>query len=71
MAKKLLALIRQSLNVTTATGEVTLLENAGHQGIRGIEMEMLQEGQKHLLNPFLLDHQDEVVTDLLEQVEES
>ncbi|GJT34769.1 hypothetical protein Tco_0925188, partial [Tanacetum coccineum] len=25
-------------------GEVTLLENAGHQGIRGIEMEMLQEG---------------------------
>ncbi|GJZ66549.1 hypothetical protein Tco_0623245 [Tanacetum coccineum] len=32
------------LNVTTATEEVTLLENAGHQGIRGIEMEMLQEG---------------------------
>ncbi|GKC38259.1 hypothetical protein Tco_1050643, partial [Tanacetum coccineum] len=29
MAKKLLALIRQRLNVTTATGEVTLLENAG------------------------------------------
>ncbi|GJS61962.1 putative reverse transcriptase domain-containing protein [Tanacetum coccineum] len=44
MAKKLLALIRQRLNVTTATREVTLLENAGHQGIRGIEMEMLQEG---------------------------
>ncbi|GJT76780.1 hypothetical protein Tco_1043505 [Tanacetum coccineum] len=41
---KLLALIRQRLNVTTATGEVTLLENAGHQGIRGTEMEMLQEG---------------------------
>ncbi|GKC78019.1 hypothetical protein Tco_1128793 [Tanacetum coccineum] len=44
MAKKLLALIRQKLNVTTATEEVTLPENAGHQGIRGIEMEMLQEG---------------------------
>ncbi|GKF15459.1 hypothetical protein Tco_0056921, partial [Tanacetum coccineum] len=40
----MLALIRQRLNVTTATGEFTLLENAGHQGIRGIEMEMLQEG---------------------------
>ncbi|GJV18537.1 hypothetical protein Tco_1367557 [Tanacetum coccineum] len=26
------------------TGEVTLLENAGHQLIRGIEMEILQEG---------------------------
>ncbi|GJV13973.1 hypothetical protein Tco_1359296 [Tanacetum coccineum] len=39
MAKKLLALIRQRLNVTIATGEVTLLENAGHQGIRGIKME--------------------------------
>ncbi|GJX83353.1 ribonuclease H-like domain-containing protein, partial [Tanacetum coccineum] len=34
MAKKLLALIRQRLNVTTVTGEVTLLENRGHQGIR-------------------------------------
>ncbi|GKE69674.1 hypothetical protein Tco_1527746 [Tanacetum coccineum] len=32
------------MNVTTTTGEVTLLENAGHQRIRGIEMEMLQEG---------------------------
>ncbi|GJZ05560.1 hypothetical protein Tco_0539353 [Tanacetum coccineum] len=32
------------LNVTTVTEEVTLLENARHQGIRGIEMEMLQEG---------------------------
>ncbi|GKF89318.1 hypothetical protein Tco_0263281, partial [Tanacetum coccineum] len=42
--QKLLALIRQRLNVTTATGEVTLLENAGHQGIKGIEIEMLQEG---------------------------
>ncbi|GKB54854.1 hypothetical protein Tco_0905607 [Tanacetum coccineum] len=42
--QKLLALIRQRLNVTTATGEVTLLENAGHQGTRGIEIEMLQEG---------------------------
>ncbi|GJS10135.1 hypothetical protein Tco_0366931 [Tanacetum coccineum] len=50
--QKLLALIRQRLNVTTATGEVTLLENVGHQGIRGIEMEMLQEGMHqwiHLL----------------------
>ncbi|GKB43274.1 hypothetical protein Tco_0888216 [Tanacetum coccineum] len=47
MAKKLLALIRQRLNVTTTTGEVTLLENVGHQGIRGIEMEMLQEGMHH------------------------
>ncbi|GKA37655.1 hypothetical protein Tco_0724220 [Tanacetum coccineum] len=44
MAKKQLALIRQRLNVTTAIGEVTLLENAGHQGIRGIEMEMAKEG---------------------------
>ncbi|GJW95170.1 hypothetical protein Tco_0174842 [Tanacetum coccineum] len=34
MAKKLLALIRQRLNVTTAIGEVTLLKNAWHQGIR-------------------------------------
>ncbi|GKD50734.1 hypothetical protein Tco_1279710, partial [Tanacetum coccineum] len=32
------------LNVTTATEEVTLLENVGHQGIRGIEMEIIQEG---------------------------
>ncbi|GJT89518.1 hypothetical protein Tco_1078363 [Tanacetum coccineum] len=31
MAKKLLALIRQRLNVTTATGDVTLLENVGFQ----------------------------------------
>ncbi|GJX23379.1 putative ribonuclease H-like domain-containing protein [Tanacetum coccineum] len=44
MAKKLLALIRQRLNITTATGEVTLLENAGHQGIKGMEMEMAEEG---------------------------
>ncbi|GJY64786.1 hypothetical protein Tco_0466246 [Tanacetum coccineum] len=43
MAKKLLASIRQRLNVTTATREVTLLENAGYQGIRGIEIEMLHE----------------------------
>ncbi|GJT81776.1 hypothetical protein Tco_1056118 [Tanacetum coccineum] len=52
MAKKQLALIRQRLNVTTAIGEVTLLENAGHQGIRGIEMEMVKEGMHqwiHLL----------------------
>ncbi|GKA28356.1 hypothetical protein Tco_0714524 [Tanacetum coccineum] len=32
------------LNATTAIGEVILLENAGHQGIRGIEIEMLHEG---------------------------
>ncbi|GKF69090.1 hypothetical protein Tco_0202147, partial [Tanacetum coccineum] len=38
MVKKLLALIKQRLNVTTATGKVTLLEKAGHQGIRGIEL---------------------------------
>ncbi|GKC66514.1 hypothetical protein Tco_1099112 [Tanacetum coccineum] len=41
--KKLLALIRQRLNVTTDIAEVTLLKNAGHQGIRGIEMEMFLE----------------------------
>ncbi|GJZ42019.1 hypothetical protein Tco_0588905 [Tanacetum coccineum] len=34
MAKKLLALIRQRLNVTIAIRELTFLENAGHQGIR-------------------------------------
>ncbi|GKB27932.1 hypothetical protein Tco_0867333 [Tanacetum coccineum] len=43
MAKKLLALIRQRLNITTVTEEVTLLENAGHHRIKGIEMEMFQE----------------------------
>ncbi|GKB76941.1 hypothetical protein Tco_0943836, partial [Tanacetum coccineum] len=32
---------KTKLNVTTITREVTLLENAGHQRIRGIEMEML------------------------------
>ncbi|GJW41484.1 putative ribonuclease H-like domain-containing protein [Tanacetum coccineum] len=40
------------LNVTTATREVTLLENVEHQGIRRIEMEMVQEGMHqwiHLL----------------------
>ncbi|GJW41403.1 hypothetical protein Tco_0067248 [Tanacetum coccineum] len=31
------------LNATTAIGEVIFPENAGHQGIRGIEIEMLQE----------------------------
>ncbi|GJV91084.1 hypothetical protein Tco_1538897 [Tanacetum coccineum] len=35
---------KTKLNVTIATREVTLLENAGHQRIRGIEMEMVQEG---------------------------
>ncbi|GKA29323.1 hypothetical protein Tco_0715568 [Tanacetum coccineum] len=34
-------------NVIIATGEVTLLENARHQGIMGIEIEMLQEGLYH------------------------
>ncbi|GJZ85757.1 hypothetical protein Tco_0651096 [Tanacetum coccineum] len=42
--KRPLALIGQMLNATTAIGEVILLENAGHQGIRGIEIEILQEG---------------------------
>ncbi|GJS16530.1 hypothetical protein Tco_0411002, partial [Tanacetum coccineum] len=42
--KRLLALIEQRLNAITAIGEVTLPENAGYQGIRGIEIEMLQEG---------------------------
>ncbi|GJX21506.1 ribonuclease H-like domain-containing protein [Tanacetum coccineum] len=40
------------LNATTAIEDVILLENAGHQGIRGIEIEMLQEGMHqwiHLL----------------------
>nr|GEW29928.1 ribonuclease H-like domain-containing protein [Tanacetum cinerariifolium] len=32
------------LNATTAIREVILLKNAGHQGISGIEIEMLQEG---------------------------
>ncbi|GJV60864.1 hypothetical protein Tco_1466964 [Tanacetum coccineum] len=32
------------LNATTAIGEAILPENAGHQGIRGIEIEMIQEG---------------------------
>ncbi|GJT29621.1 hypothetical protein Tco_0909896 [Tanacetum coccineum] len=45
------------LNVTTVTGEVTLLENTWHQGIRGIEMEIIQEGLyqwRLLLMPWLL-----------------
>ncbi|GJS99123.1 hypothetical protein Tco_0820293 [Tanacetum coccineum] len=33
----------QRLNVTTAIGEVTLLESS-HQGIKGIEIEIIQEG---------------------------
>ncbi|GKA02363.1 putative reverse transcriptase domain-containing protein [Tanacetum coccineum] len=32
---------RFELNVTTVIGEATLLENVGHQGIRGTKMEML------------------------------
>ncbi|GKB38840.1 hypothetical protein Tco_0883782, partial [Tanacetum coccineum] len=32
---------------TTAIGEVILPENTGHQGIRGIEIEMIQEGMHH------------------------
>nr|GEU30614.1 hypothetical protein [Tanacetum cinerariifolium] len=42
--QKLLSLIRQRLNVTTAIGEVTLLESAGHQGVKELEMETIQEG---------------------------
>ncbi|GJW23154.1 hypothetical protein Tco_0033776 [Tanacetum coccineum] len=41
------AMLTMRLNVTTVTGEVTLLEKVGHQGIRRIEMEMLQEGLYH------------------------
>ncbi|GJW82746.1 hypothetical protein Tco_0155891, partial [Tanacetum coccineum] len=45
------------LNATTAIGEVILLENARHQGISGIEIEMLQEGMHQcthlLLMPWL------------------
>ncbi|GJV01286.1 hypothetical protein Tco_1334855 [Tanacetum coccineum] len=40
MTKRLLALTGQRLNATTAIGEVILLENAGNQGIRGIEIEI-------------------------------
>ncbi|GKC91817.1 hypothetical protein Tco_1152466 [Tanacetum coccineum] len=35
------------LNATTAIGEVILPENVGHQGIREIEIEMIQEGMHH------------------------
>ncbi|GJY30755.1 hypothetical protein Tco_0414250 [Tanacetum coccineum] len=46
MAKKLLALkVPKDWNVTTATGEVTHAENAGHQN-QGNRNEMLQEGFK-------------------------
>ncbi|GKD31856.1 hypothetical protein Tco_1242634 [Tanacetum coccineum] len=44
--------LKARLNAIAAIGEVILLENAGHQGIRGIEIEMLQEGMHqwtHLL----------------------
>nr|GEV61531.1 hypothetical protein [Tanacetum cinerariifolium] len=34
---------RQRLNVTTATGEVTLLESVGHQRVKELEMETIQE----------------------------
>ncbi|GKE46084.1 hypothetical protein Tco_1477342, partial [Tanacetum coccineum] len=39
---------RQRLNAITAIGDVILLENAGHQGIKGIEINMLQEGMQGL-----------------------
>ncbi|GKA49317.1 hypothetical protein Tco_0742390 [Tanacetum coccineum] len=41
---------QQRLNATTAIREVILLENTGHQGIRGIEIEMLQEGMHQCVN---------------------
>ncbi|GJS83199.1 hypothetical protein Tco_0749740 [Tanacetum coccineum] len=52
MTKRLLDLTRQRLNATTAIRDVNLLENEGHQEIKGIEIEMLQEGMHqwiHLL----------------------
>ncbi|GJT43267.1 putative ribonuclease H-like domain-containing protein [Tanacetum coccineum] len=48
----------QRLNATTAIGEVILLENAGHQGIRGIEIEMLQEGMHQEHQHKCLGYQD-------------
>ncbi|GKC73933.1 hypothetical protein Tco_1119816 [Tanacetum coccineum] len=50
--KEIVRFDKTKVECTTATGEVTLLENAWHQGIRGIEMEMVQEGMHqwiHLL----------------------
>ncbi|GJY52689.1 hypothetical protein Tco_0443536 [Tanacetum coccineum] len=38
------AMLTMRLNVITATGEVTLLKNAGHQGINGMGMEIIQGG---------------------------
>ncbi|GKA35370.1 putative ribonuclease H-like domain-containing protein [Tanacetum coccineum] len=43
MAKKLLDLIRQMLNVTTTTGEVTLIENASAPRNQGKEVEIIPE----------------------------
>ncbi|GKB77093.1 ribonuclease H-like domain-containing protein, partial [Tanacetum coccineum] len=48
----MLALTGQRLNAITAIGEVILLENAGHQGIMGIEIEMLQQGRTEIENIF-------------------
>ncbi|GJY76733.1 putative ribonuclease H-like domain-containing protein [Tanacetum coccineum] len=48
----------QRLNATTAIGEVILLENAGHQGIRRIEIEMLQEGMHQEHQHKCLGYQD-------------
>ncbi|GJZ65900.1 ribonuclease H-like domain-containing protein [Tanacetum coccineum] len=47
MAKRLLALTGQRLNAITTIGEVILPENAGHQGIKGIKIEMIQEGMHY------------------------
>ncbi|GJW78775.1 putative ribonuclease H-like domain-containing protein [Tanacetum coccineum] len=63
MAKKRLALIRQRLNVTTTTGYVTLLENAGHQGISGIEMEMVQEGMHQWIHLLQMPYRESDVDD--------
>nr|GFA00248.1 hypothetical protein [Tanacetum cinerariifolium] len=44
MGKKMLALIRQKLSVATFTKEVTLLESAGHQGVK--ELEIMNENEE-------------------------
>nr|GFA90857.1 hypothetical protein [Tanacetum cinerariifolium] len=48
--KETLALIRQRFKATTAIGEVILLEDTGHQRIRGIEIKMLQQGMHPQIN---------------------
>nr|GEW84758.1 hypothetical protein [Tanacetum cinerariifolium] len=48
---------KTKLNVISATREVTLLENARHQGIKGLETETIQQGLykwRLLLMPWLL-----------------